>query len=303
VRATTDTHRFIGGRMRRRDICNQRGPGCLKDIDPNGPRNCSVCRARIALHHSDRPAYHATKVPRAAVAAVKDQTFRVTWVPHSANQKLGEIACTISTPTTCPPSCGMYGNGCYAEAGLLAASWKRAGLNGLGWDAFLEKVRGLGLCEPWRYGVAGDLPGVGDELDVERLAALVDVAGRSCGWAYTHKPLRTARERAALREANRGGFTVNLSADSPPDADRLHALRIGPVAALIPPGTRTGDRTPGGLRIVVCPAQTEAGLTCAQCRLCSVADRIGVVGFFPHGGMSKQVTRRLTVLPRERSVA
>lgn len=299
---STETHRMVGGRMRRRDVCNQRGPGCLKTIDPNGPRSCAVCRARLKLYGEDREKYYATRVPRAALGTPSPE-LRLTWVPLSGNRKLGEIPCTLVTASTCPPSCGMYGAGCYGESGMLAAHWKRAGTEGLTWPEFLAKVRGLGLCDVWRYAEVGDLPGVGDDLDVERLAELVDFAGRTQGFSYTHKPLMRAAERRAIREANRGGFTVNLSADFPADADRLMALSIGPVASVVPFGTRTGDRTPGGHRIVICPAQTQAGLTCERCRLCSVASRIGVVGFYPHGGMAKQIARRLPVVQPERRVA
>lgn len=299
--SSPETHRLVGGRMRRRDVCNQVGPGCLVTIDPNGPRNCAPCRARIQLHHADRGAYHASRTPRASLTPA-DNVLRVAWVPASANRKLGGIPSAMTTPSTCPPSCGMYGKGCFAETGMTAAHWKRAGQHGLLWPAFLEKVRALPLGQVWRYAVAGDLPGVGDDLDVQRLAELVDVAGRTCGHTFSHKPLRLARERAAVRDANRGGFTINLSANSTADVDRLMSLRIGPVATIILPGTRTGDRTPGGHRIVVCPAQTEAKLTCADCRLCSVPTRLGVVGFFPHGNMAKQIARRLPVL-QERRVA
>jgi hypothetical protein len=209
--------------------------------------------------------------------------LRVQFVPSSGGKKTGPIPVTISSAETCPTSCALRGSGCFAEHHFLRVHWSKVPERGDDWDTFLQKLEALPEGTLWRHNDAGDLPGEGDRLDVGRLRELVRANRGLRGFTYTHKPLLTKRERDAVRAANRQGFTVNLSADSPADADRLAMLDIGPVATVVPPGTRTGDRTPGGRRIVVCPEQTEARLTCKRCQLCQIADRRGIVGFFPHG--------------------
>ena len=89
--------------------------------------------------------------------------------------------------------------------------------------------------------------------------------------------------------ANEGGFTVNLSANSPAHADHLAALAIGPVVAVVPSGFPDRGVTPAGRKVVVCPAQRVAGMTCDKCRLCSLANRPFIIGFRPHGASKRAV--------------
>lgn len=286
---TLATHRMVAGRMRRRDRCNQGGPNCLRYVDPNGRhRNCLPCRQRLALHSKDRVLYIDTRIPRMALKAVTDDVLRLTWIPRSMNRKLGPIPATIVTPSTCPPSCAFWGAGCYAESGPTAAHWSRAGTDGISWSAFLRHVRALPPRQLWRYGIAGDLPGVGDTLHVGRLREL-SVANRFHGaqharaMAYTHKPLRRADERRAVRNANVNGFTINLSANNLEHADRLADLGIAPVVVVVPEDAPMHLKTPADRHVVLCPATTPAELDCARCGLCAVASRKSIVAFPAHG--------------------
>jgi hypothetical protein len=54
-----------------------------------------------------------------------------------------------------------------------------------------------------------------------------------------------------------------------------------------------GNKTPGGLPIVTCPAQTTDGMACNLCKLCFVKDRKSVVGFLAHGAASKRLSRKM----------
>ena len=177
--------------------------------------------------------------------------------------------------------------------------WLRAQEDGLSWPAFLAAVRALKPGQLWRHNQAGDLPGLGDEIDERALAQLVKANAGRRGFTFTHKPLRSARDRTAIRAANARGFTINLSADTLAEADRLADLRVGPVAVLLPSGARGKLRSPAGRVVVMCPA--EAGLlTCAECRLCSKAHRKAIVGFPAHGSQARRVDdslrRRLQVV-------
>jgi hypothetical protein len=210
----------------------------------------------------------------------------------------------------------LYGAGCFAEFGVLGHHWRNAARDGMSLRGLCTRVALLEDGTLWRFGVAGDLPGSGDRLDVRGFRHLEHASRRSRGIAYTHKPLTTAAERRAVAAANErvrttgSGLVVNLSADSLAHADERAELDVGPVVVVLPAGASGDIRTPAGRRVVVCPAETR-GLTCDTCRLCAVADRRGVVGFRAHGQMKRTVStvssgltrdgvRRLEVLRAER---
>jgi hypothetical protein len=140
----------------------------------------------------------------------------------------------------------------------------------------------------WRHNQAGDLPGAGDKINPVQLRELAQANRGRHGWTYTHKPLR-ANNVAAIKEANAAGFTVNISANSPSEADTAVDAGAGPVVCIVPPGTAPVSWTPRGRKIVVCPATQREGVTCASCRLCARAARSVIVGFPPHGTGAKRV--------------
>lgn len=253
---------------------------------------CSTCRR---AYRSGKPRRAGRRI------GLKSSKLRVTFVRSSLSMKLGGIAASITSGSTCPPSCSFFGKGCYAEFNLLRAHWNRTAREGLTWDAFLSEVRELDPGELWRHNQAGDLPGLGDTLDTALLDELVDANRGKSGFTFTHKPLRSRSERAAVKRANASGFTINLSADSLEHADRLAKKRIGPVAVVLPSDSPTrGVRTPGGRPVAVCPAQTH-GLTCSECRLCARPDRAGIVGFLAHGQAKRDVSELVQL--RRRPVA
>src|SRR6266851_9810294 len=98
---------------------------------------------------------------------------------RSENRKTGKIPVSTSSSDTCPPSCPLRGRGCYAESGPLSWFWTRLKRGGLGisWKRLLFEIRSLPDGQLWRYNQAGDLPGIGEEVNREMLRALV-VANR-----------------------------------------------------------------------------------------------------------------------------
>lgn len=213
----------------------------------------------------------------------------------SGNRKLGGIPSSITARGSCPPSCSFYGAGCYAEYHVLAHHWRRVGDAGERWAAFVESVAALPPGQLWRHNVAGDLPGHGDGIDRIALGQLVVANLGRRGFTFTHKPTRGISTRATLNRraistAVRRGFVVNLSADSLQDADELAELAIAPVAVVLPADAPLSIRTPAGRRVVVCPAQTDAALTCATCELCAIPGRKAIVGFRAHGQASAHVS-------------
>jgi hypothetical protein len=114
------------------------------------------------------------------------------------------------------------------------------------------------------------------------------------------------------------GFTINLSANNPAEADALADLEIGPVVTILAHDyarravrhrakSRPDEwaetiaqwrdriaplpvRTPAGRRIAICPA-TYTAATCKSCGACA-EPRQAVIGFPAHGPwrMVEQVT-------------
>lgn len=222
--------------------------------------------------------------------ATPDEPLRVQFSRRSGNTKTGPIPVSTTSQATCPPSCAMYGQGCYAEHHWLGKHLEKVPTNGLTWEAFCACVEMLPEGQLWRHNQAGDLPGVGETVDEGALRALVQANTGRRGFTYTHKKSRQAIH--AVRYANEHGFTVNVSCDSLEEADRWRAdCPTLPLVAVIPEAeARDTFLTPGGNRVTVCPAQTRDDVTCASCKLCSVASRRTIVAFRAHGQQRKKVS-------------
>lgn len=232
--------------------------------------------------------------------------------PRSANAKTGPIVVTTSSAKTCPPACPLKRT-CYAKGGPLALHWAAVtrGERGAPWARFLADLSDALAKAPrgatWRHNQAGDLPGPGDKIDREALDALVNVnaTAGARGFTYTHKPLIAADARgakgaalaaanlAAVVAANAAGFTINASANTLAHVDALADALDGraPVVVVVAADAPETSATPAGRRVVVCPAQSREGVTCATCRLCSRADRSVVVGFRAHGSGARHYGR------------
>jgi hypothetical protein len=132
--------------------------------------------------------------------------------------------------------------------------------------------------------------------------------------AFTHKPVLSgtataARNQCVIAVANTVGFTINLSANHPAEADALADLGIAPVVTVLAHDyarravrhranarpdewaetiAQWRDRiaplpvgTPAGRRIAICPA-TYTDATCKSCGACAER-RDAVIGFPAHG--------------------
>ena len=114
---------------------------------------------------------------------------------RSRNEKTGMMPVSTTSAVTCPPSCPFAGGrGCYAGEGPLAMHFRAvtAKQRGTPWKQFVRDVEGLPAGEMWRHNQAGDLPGKGEEIDPEEMAALVRANAGKRGYTYTHK-YNTAR--------------------------------------------------------------------------------------------------------------
>ena len=229
--------------------------------------------------------------------------MNVSLTLKSGNVKVGPIPVSTSSDETCPKECPLNGSDCYARFGPLKMHWAKvsAGLRGLDhWGLFCRAVSRFPAGQKWRHNQAGDLPknkkrGKVDRINRTMLRQLLRASFGKRGWTYTHYDPTDSHNADAIKEANsKRGLTVNLSADSLKQADEYHALGVGPVVCILPRDAENrGNKTPGGIPIVVCPAQTADSVSCAQCMLCENSQRKSIVGFKAHGTASKRLSEKV----------
>lgn len=208
----------------------------------------------------------------------------------SMNKKTGPIPTTTSSVSTCPNSCNLKGNGCYADYGPLALHWRQvsSGARGGTLDELCAKIKRLPKRQLWRYAQAGDLPGDGKLIDFAAVAQLVEANAGRCGFGYTHYDPRLPMNEAALRHANKHGLIISLSAETLEQADEYAELDIAPVACVLPADTTKPLRTPGGRLVTVCPASVRDDIDCASCGICAAPGHKAVIGFPAHGSGAKK---------------
>jgi len=140
----------------------------------------------------------------------------------------------------------------------------------------------------YRYGQAGDLPGEGEHINEAELSELIEANKGKRGFTYTHKH-HLVKNLRIIRNANRKGFTINLSANSLKQADFLASQACGPVVTVLPSTQTTNCLTPAGRRVVICPATNRDNVSCATCQLCQKVNRSVIIGFPAHGSSYKRV--------------
>lgn len=198
---------------------------------------------------------------------------------------------SMSSKDSCPPSCPLYKNGCYASAGRLNIHWTRLQTNGLTLKELTAKIAEIPNGRLWRHNQAGDLPGKGEVIDPKALGKIVEANKGKRGFTYTHKNAFNARNAKLILDANKNGFTINLSANGLKNADDLADLGIAPVVTILPENCLDNTETPKGRKVVVCPNYTH-NVQCFDCGLCQRSDRSVIVGFPAHG-ISKKKTEKV----------
>ena len=204
----------------------------------------------------------------------------------SGNKKLGLIPVSTTERASCPASCPLNDGSCYAISGyFISHHWKQVTnkTRGDNYGDFLAHVSALKPETFWRHNQAGDLAGTGETINFNKLKKLVEANRGKRGNTYTHKHKNTDNYKK-IKYANDNGFTVNLSADSIEEADRLLALEIAPVVVTLPSTENYNHTitTPAGNLINICPATYNDKITCKDCQLCQVRNRSNIVGFPLH---------------------
>ena len=210
----------------------------------------------------------------------------------SSNRKTGPIPVSTTSSDTCPADCRLRGHGCYAESGPIGWHWQRvdSGARGISLEMFCRYIRTIPGQMLWRHNQAGDLPGPGADIDTAALSKIVQANRGRRGFTYTHKDIGQRQNRAAIRDANRRGFTVNLSADNAAHADTLADSGL-PTVVVIPLDAGKVTHTPRGRKIVQCPAENTSRVTCSNCGLCYLSERKYLIGFKAKGRKKLEVNK------------
>lgn len=216
------------------------------------------------------------------------QNYNVSLTLVSRNAKTGPIPVSTTSAETCPKACPFNNkNGCYAESGPLNLFWQKVTARKLGvaWNEFTKQVSKLSKGVLWRHNQAGDLPGDGIDIDIAAMLKLIKANKGKRGFTYTHyDALGNDNNAEIIAQANKAGFTVNLSANNLDHADKLATLNIAPVAVVLPSTVHGNVKlaTPEGRKVIVCPATYRDNVSCASCGLCAL-QRDAIVGFPAHG--------------------
>lgn len=187
-----------------------------------------------------------------------------------SNEKLGKHVASISREVgpTCPKSCPLLNNGCYAgrlqnfRPRVLAAA--RANNHNREIPKFKKNTVAV------RWNVLGDVLWK-ENLD-RSYVALIMATHRHYkipGWIYTHAPEKLAPH---IKSLNRAGVQVFASTHSEQEEQEARAMgfRIARVSTERKKGY-TGPKSfkvSGGPTIVTCPEQTGACPSCVDCGIC-----------------------------------
>jgi hypothetical protein len=217
------------------------------------------------------------------------------WTGKSRNRKTGPIPVTMTEKKSCPNGCLLKDAGCYADGWPLNLHWKRVATAGISLKALCDNIKALPAGQLWRMNQAGDLPGdKAGKISAFAMRKLVNANRGKNGFTYTHHSTGLNANRDIIADANRQGFTINLSGNTLGHADKLKALNIAPVVVVLSAKARNNLFTPAGHRVVVCPAVTGKTASCATCKLCAVKNRDVIIGFPAHGIRKRQAERIAT---------
>lgn len=223
-------------------------------------------------------------------------SINVKFTRISGNSKTGPIPTSMSASSTCPDSCGLKDNGCYAKYGMVGMHWRKTdkGENVKSWNEFCAEIKALPKGTLWRHNVAGDLPFVslnsGQNISHAMMFSLIDANKGKQGFTYTHHDMAIEPNRMIVSTANYQGFTVNLSADTMAQADKLKSLNIGPVVCIMPEDAEKITHTPNGNTVILCPATYNDSVNCANCGICAT-QRKAIIGFPVHGSGRKKAAK------------
>ena len=236
------------------------------------------------------------------------------FVEDSANSKIASKPHKVSTTyvsikASCPSTCALRDNGCYAQSGPIAIQLKKLDENSKRFNPDRAAVQEARLIEASFNG--GPIPqdgakggrdlrlhGFGDartKRAAKRLGkAAINWANRGGGsvWTYTHAWKNVPRSMWGDK------VSVRASVDKMEDISK--AQQMGYAPAIVVPQFKNGAKVweENGVKFIPCPAQiNKESMTCVKCRLCFrdtfLKENNFAIAFAAHGSGAGKIKKRL----------
>jgi hypothetical protein len=218
----------------------------------------------------------------------------------SSNKKTGPIAVSTTSKDSCPSTCPLKSNGCYADSGPLRLHWDAVSAGpwrdkprGTDLETFVSDLKTLPESSCFRLNQAGDLPHSNGLINAHALELITDACAerKLIAWTYTHHSVDNMNNTVLIKRSSNHGLTVNVSAHSQDHAADCHKKGL-PSVCIVPKNETRKSWEHAGVKFLVCPAQWS-DKNCAECKLCSVAERSCVVAFKAHGTQAKKVEQTI----------
>jgi hypothetical protein len=233
----------------------------------------------------------------------------VTYVVDSGNVKIAGSnkvdATYVSIKASCPSSCNLKDQGCYAQLGNVGIHIHRMDKEAEGMSALqIARAEAKAIDSSYKGGsipknrdlrlhVAGESRTVtGTKIINKAVGRWKNRGGNDC-WSYTHAWRNVPREEWS-------NVSVLASVDSISDVEDARQQGYAPAIVVSEFTNAKAFKMKGSsTKWIPCPAQTKE-VPCTDCRLCFNADRLYKgnfgIAFAAHGIKKNEVKRRLNVI-------
>ena len=233
----------------------------------------------------------------------------VIYVADSGNRKIMGTqkvdATYVSIKSSCPKSCPLMGEGCYAELGYVGITSHRLDDEAKGYSTLqIAREEANAIDNAYQGGqvpegrnmrlhVSGDSRTVAGTRIIDKAISRWQMRGGNKCWSYTH-----AWKNVARKEWKHVSMLASVS-----DVKEAVAAREQGYAPAIVVPEHPSDKAfkmeGSDTKWIPCPAQTR-GVGCTDCKLCFNADRLfesnSGIAFAVHGVMKNKMKRHLTVI-------
>jgi len=233
----------------------------------------------------------------------------VKYVVNSSNKKLSKFnkvdATYASIQKTCPSTCKLKGEGCYAElgpTGIYAGRLDKEADNLTALQIARAEVKEIDSSyrgkeipngRNLRLHVAGDCRIPSGVRIINAAVGRWKGRGGKSAWSYTHAWDRVMRDEWS-------NVSMLASVDSIDEVPFARANGYAPSIVVTEHKSNKVYTLPGSdVKWIPCPAQTR-GVGCVECGLCLNADRLFAenkgIAFAVHGVRKNIIRRRLKVI-------
>ncbi len=209
---------------------------------------------------------------------------------ESGNRKIGNIAATyLPIKQTCPSSCVLKDNGCYAQVGYVGMHVIRLQILMDGkktYDIIRMEAREIAKAGPSANGKSLRLHVSGDARTTKTANLLRDAATKWKGKVFTY----THAWRDIPRDAW-GTISVLASVENVKQAKEAIDMGYAPAMTVAHHPSNGKAFYDNGIKVIPCPQQTKE-VTCEKCKLCMNDSMLyrqnAVISFAVHGVRKKK---------------